>query len=82
VLPPISEQLKDAEHLRYVLEEVEKEIAKLRLTLPGDDQEAELAAEQRRLDNFIEFIGEAGAARRCPTPSLTPSGASKVFRKM
>ncbi len=53
-------QLQDAEHLRYVLQQVEKEIGKLRSTLPEDMKlkEAELCAQQRRLDNFIESIAE------------------------
>lgn len=60
IVGAVSDRLQDAEHLRYVLERVEKEIGKLRSTLPETMKlkEAELTAEQRRLDNFIEAIAE------------------------
>jgi site-specific DNA recombinase len=65
VLSAISKQLQDAEHLRYVLEQVEKEIVKLRSALPEDMKlkEAELATERRRLDNFIEAIAEGRGSK-------------------
>jgi site-specific DNA recombinase len=60
IVGAISERLQDADHLRYVLEQVEKEIAKLRSTVPETAKlkEAELVAQRRKLDNFIEAIGE------------------------
>jgi hypothetical protein len=49
-----------AEHVAFVLERTEEEIAKLRSNLPDalKLKEAELSAEQRRLSNFVDFIGQ------------------------
>jgi site-specific DNA recombinase len=60
ILGAVSEQLQDAERLRFVLDQVAKEIEKLRSDLPETMKlkEAELATQQRRLDNFIEAIAE------------------------
>ena len=54
------ERISEPEQIAYVLERVEEEIAKLRSDLPDTLKlkEAELAAEQRRLANFVDFIGE------------------------
>jgi len=60
ILGAIQEQITDPDHIAYVLQRVEEEIAKLRSDLPGalKLKEAELTAEQRRLANFVDFIGE------------------------
>jgi len=60
ILGAIQEQIADPEHIAYVLQRVEEEIAKLRSDLPDTLKlkEAELTAEQRRLANFVDFIGE------------------------
>jgi site-specific DNA recombinase len=60
ILGAIQEQIADADHIAYVLQRVEEEIAKLRSDLPDTLKlkEAELTAEQRRLANFVDFIGE------------------------
>jgi site-specific DNA recombinase len=65
IVGAVSGQLQEAEHLRYVLEQVEKEIGRLRSTLPETVKlkEVELAAEQRRLDNFIDAIGEGRGSK-------------------
>lgn len=59
ILEAIREQISP-EHVAYVLERVEDEITKLRADLPDalKLKEAELGAEQRRLANFLDFIGE------------------------
>ncbi len=56
----VREQIADPEHIAYVLERVEEEIAKLRSDLPDTLKlkEAELTAQRRRLANFVDFIGE------------------------
>jgi excisionase family DNA binding protein len=48
------------EHIRYLLEQVEAEVAKLYAHVPETvrTKEAELGAEERRLANFVDFIGE------------------------
>ncbi len=60
ILGAVQEQIADPEHVAYVLQRVEEEIAKLRSDLPDTLKlnEAELTAEQRRLANFVDFIGE------------------------
>ena len=60
ILDAVKDELADPEHVAYVLERVEGEIAKLRSDLPDalKLKEAELSAEQRRLANFLDFIGE------------------------
>jgi hypothetical protein len=48
------------QHVAYVLRRVEEETAKLPSDLPDalKLKESELSAEQRRLANFVDFIGE------------------------
>ena len=60
ILGAIQEQIADPEHIAYVLQRVEEEIANLRSDLPDTLKlkEAELTTEQRRLANFVDFIGE------------------------
>jgi hypothetical protein len=60
ILSAVKDELADPEHVAYVLRRVEEEIAKLRSDLPDalKLKEAELSAEQRRLANFVDFIGE------------------------
>lgn len=60
VLKAVREQLSRAEHIRYLLEQVEAEVAKLYVHIPETlrTKEAELSAEERRLANFVDFIGE------------------------
>jgi len=65
ILQALQERLSDPEHIRYVLERVEKEVAALRSDLPETIRlkEAELASEERRLTNFVDFIGEGRGSR-------------------
>lgn len=60
ILNALQRRISDPEHIHYVLQRVEVEIAKLRSDLPDalKLKEAELQAEQRRLANFVDFIGE------------------------
>ena len=60
ILEAVKEQISEPEQIAYVLQRVEEEIAKLRSDLPDTlkPKEAELSAEQRRLANFVDFIGE------------------------
>jgi len=60
ILEAVREQLIQAEHIRYLLERVEAEVAKLYAHIPETvrTKEAELDAEERRLANFVDFIGE------------------------
>jgi len=60
ILKAVREQLDQTEHIRYLLERVEAEVAKLYAHIPETvrTKEAELDAEERRLANFVDFIGE------------------------
>jgi hypothetical protein len=60
IVEAVKDELADPEHVAYVLRRVEEEIAKLRSDLPETLKlkQAELSAEQRRLANFVDFIGE------------------------
>ena len=60
ILEAVKDEIADPEHIAYVLGRVEEEIAKLRSDLPDTlkMKEAELSAEQQRMANFVDFIGE------------------------
>ena len=60
ILGAVQDQISDPEQIAYVLKRVEEEIAKQRSDLPDTLKlkEAELTAEQRRMANFVDFIGE------------------------
>lgn len=60
ILGALGEQLTRAQQIRRVIERVEAEVAKLSEHLPETIRlkESELSAEERRLANFIDFIGE------------------------
>jgi hypothetical protein len=60
ILGAVRDQLTHAEHIRYLLERVEAEVAKLYAHIPETlrTKEVELGAEERRLANFVDFIGE------------------------
>ena len=60
ILDAIKQRISEPEQIAYVLRRVEEEIAKLRADLPDTvkPKEAELAAEQRRMANFVDSIGE------------------------
>ncbi len=60
ILEAIKQRISEPEQIAYVLQRVEEQIAKLRSDLPDTLKlkEAELAAEQRRMANFVDFIGE------------------------
>ena len=60
ILAAIQERISEPEHIAYVLQRVEHEIARLRSDLPNTLKlkEAGLSTEQRRLANFLDFVGE------------------------
>ncbi len=60
VLGAVTDQLADTDAIAYVLQRVESEIQNLSADLPEalKLKQAELTAEQRRLTNFLDFIGE------------------------
>ena len=60
ILEAVQERISEPKQIAYVLQRVEEEIAKLRSDLPDalKLKEAELSAEQRRMANFLDFIGE------------------------
>jgi hypothetical protein len=60
IIGAVSEQINDCQAISCVLNRVEEEVAKLRVDLPETLRlkEAELTAEQRKLGNFVDFIGQ------------------------
>jgi site-specific DNA recombinase len=60
LIAAVQEQISDPDQIMYVLKRVEEQIAKQRSDLPDALRlkEAELTAEQRRMANFVDFIGE------------------------
>jgi site-specific DNA recombinase len=65
VLTAVKERLQDPESIRYVLERVETEVKLLHAHLPEEIQvkRAALETEERRIANYIAFIGEGKATR-------------------
>jgi hypothetical protein len=65
ILHAVSDRLSTPEPLRFVLERVEEEVRKLCSHVPETirERETELAAEERRLLNFIDFIADGRGSR-------------------
>ena len=65
ILGALTEQLIEAEQIRHVIERVAAEVAKLSEHLPETirAKESELSSEERRLANFVDFIGEGRGSR-------------------
>ena len=60
IIAAVQDKLASAENLQYVLRRVETEVKKLYADVPRAIRvkETELNSEQRKLHNFVEFIGE------------------------
>lgn len=65
VVAALREKLASAENLQYVLKRVEEEVASSYSEVPETIRlkEIELQAEDRRIANFIEFIGEGRGSK-------------------
>ena len=65
ILDTVRDRLSDPQHIEYVLKRVATEVGKLYAHVPESIRlkETELTAEQRRLANFIDFIGEGRGSR-------------------
>ena len=65
ILAAFQERLEDANSIRYVLDQVETEVRRLQAHVPEEIQmkEAALATEERRIANYIDFIGEGKGTR-------------------
>ncbi len=65
ILGAVRERLATPENLSYVLKRVEKKVAKMSSEVPETIRlkETELQAEERRLVNFVEFIGEGRGSK-------------------
>jgi len=65
ILNAVRERRADAGAIRYVLEHVESEVKRMYSDVPETIRlkEAELQADERRLANFVEFIGEGRGSR-------------------
>jgi len=65
ILGTVRERIADTDHIGYVLKRVEEEVVRLRSDAPETIRlrAAELGAEERRLVNFLDFIGEGRGSR-------------------
>jgi len=65
IIEAVQERLSSVEHIQYVLKRVEGEVCKLYAHVPETVRlkETELAIEERRLANFVDFIGEGRGSR-------------------
>ncbi len=65
IVEAVRKQLSSAKHIQHVLKRVEAEVAKLYSHVPETIRlkESELTAEERRLANFVDFIGEGRGSR-------------------
>ena len=65
ILEEVSKRLSSPDQIHQILTKVEKEIGILYSDIPESirQKEIELNAEERRLSNFIEFIGEGRGSR-------------------
>ena len=65
IIEAVRERLTDAGAVRYVLEHVESEVKRMYSDVPETIRlkEAELQADERRLANFVDFIGEGRGSR-------------------
>jgi site-specific DNA recombinase len=65
VLDAVRTHLSHPKHIAYILQRVETEVGKLYAHIPESIRlkETELTAEERRLSNFVDFIGEGRGSR-------------------
>ena len=65
VIGEVQKMIASPEQIRYLLEKVESEVAKLCSDIPESihRKESELRSEEKRLANYINFIGEGNAGR-------------------
>jgi hypothetical protein len=61
----LRDRVLDTENVHYVLTRVEQEVARLYADAPETVRlkQAELQAEERKINNFVEFIGEGRGSR-------------------
>ena len=81
IIGAVIEQISQPAKVRYVLEQVAAEVVKLSEHLPENIRvkEAELGSEERRLANFLDFIGEGRgkpSARLGPRRDGAPGGVA------
>jgi hypothetical protein len=64
-LAAVKERLGDPASVRYVLDRVEAEVRRLQAHLPEEMQikRAAMAAEECRIANYVEFIGDGKGTR-------------------
>ena len=65
VVNEVRKQISSPEKIRYLFEKVESEISDLYSNIPDSirRKESELRAEEKKLSNYINFIGEGQASR-------------------
>ena len=65
VVSEVRKQISAPEKIRYLLEKVEVELSNLYADIPETirQKESELRTEEKRLENYISFIGDGNASR-------------------
>ena len=83
VLEAVRERISDASSIHYVLTRVETEVRRLHADLPQSIRltRSRLDAEERRVANFIEFIGDGKGTPLWGRPCPKPSGGSRSFAR-
>jgi site-specific DNA recombinase len=83
ILEAVSEQLTRTEHIRYLLERVEEEVVRLYAHIPETVRvkETELVGEERRLANFVDFIGEGRGSQALAKALVETERRVEVLRE-
>ena len=83
ILGALAEQLTRAEQIRHVIERVEAEVATLSEHLPETirAKESELSSEERRLANFIDFIGEGRGSQALANALIETESRVEALRE-
>ena len=83
ILEAVAERITDVEHVRYLLERVEREVQKLLSNVPEHTRmkQAELADQERRLENYLDFIGEGKATQALADALITTERRVEELRE-
>ena len=83
ILEAVRDRLSSPEQIRYILKKVEAEVARLYSDVPETirTKEKEMIAEERKLANFVDFIGEGRGTRELGKALEETEGRVDVLRK-
>ena len=83
ILAAVRDRLNRTEHIGYLLERVEEEGVRLYAQIPETVRvkETELGAEERRLANFVDFIGEGRGSQALAKALVETERRVEVLRE-